>query len=137
MMTLIRFTLVSKKRPNPTVGACWIKSVSYKPGPGMQVSKMQTTRNRDEAARFSLATAYDIAVQFSQFPAILERADGQILEAETRKLQDEQCTRHETLLRQKAEINREFNELLSSASKHFRETGMHSVANAIARLGKF
>ena len=131
MLTLIRFTLVSTRKPHATLGACWIKSVSYKPGPGMQVSKMQTTRNRDEAARFSLATAYDIAVQFSQFPAILERADGQILEADTRKLQDEQCTRHANLLRQKAEINAEFNRLLGDASKHFRELGKLSIADAI------
>ena len=100
--TIIRFTLVNKR--TKTTVPCWLEAVRFADGPGMKVTKMTTTRDRSKAARFSIAKAYEIAIQFSQFPASLERANGTELVQETIDLRAEQATRRANTQRIRAEF---------------------------------
>lgn len=91
--TIIRFTLVNRRAR--TTQPCWLASVSYADGPGNKVKKMTTTRDRSKAARFSLVTAHDIAAQFHNYPAALERPDGTPMPEETALLQVEVTKRRD------------------------------------------
>lgn len=108
--TIVCFTLVNRK--TGVQAPCWIASVSYADGPGMKVNKMTTTRDLSKAARFSAEAAHAVAVQFSQYPAQVQRPDGTALVVESGKLQAEQRENHATAMKVQAEINNEFNKAL-------------------------
>lgn len=121
LYTIIRFTLVNRARTASE--PCWLATVSYADGPGYKVKKMTTTRDRSKAARFSLATAYTVAVQFSKYPAALERPDGTPLPEDTARLQTEQVTRYTELRQLKAELQRQFNEAMRPVAEALVATG--------------
>jgi len=124
--TLVRFTLVNKQ--SGAQAPCWIKTVSFKDGPGLRVNKMATTRVRDEAARFTTATAIEIAMQFSQSPACLELATGQQLEQETRDLQAAQHAKHVSVRQARAEVQAEFNKALREVMSTDDMRRLHQLA---------
>lgn len=114
MFTLIRFQLTNKK-----TGAqvpCWLETASFvdtpsTDGTGLKVKRMTVTRDKDKAARFSPASAYAIAVQFSS-PATLETPTGTVL-PETEQLQAEQ----EIRTAQFRQLDRELAEALGKMLK--------------------
>lgn len=111
--TLIQFTSITKRgRRVVSQEPCWLATCAFTDGPGMTVKKMTTTRDIAKAARFSLATAHNIAVQFSHLPASLVRADGTVLAPETDALRAEQARRRDERRRITQDVNRQFSELL-------------------------
>jgi len=119
--TLIQFTLLTKQRRRIVrQEPCWLATASFADGPGMKVKKMTTTRDIQKAARFSLVTAHNIAVQFSHLPASLVRPDGSVLEAESSAVQAEQRRRHDEHHRLKRDMNRDLNALFESAAEMLR-----------------
>lgn len=109
MKTIIQFVLVTRRgRRVIKTEPCWLATCSFADGPGMKVKRMTTTRDFAKAMRWSRASAYEIAVQFSHLPATLVREDGTVLEDETTKLQAEQLARHVELRRRRVEMDAEF-----------------------------
>jgi hypothetical protein len=107
--TLIQFTRITKVgRRVHHREPCWLKTAAFADGPGMVVKKMTTTTDLQKAARFSLATAHDIAVQFSHLSVSLVRTDGMALVAESETLRAEQSKRHSELRQFKRELNEVF-----------------------------
>jgi hypothetical protein len=109
--TIIEFTYVVKKTGETFPK--WVKSVAFKDGPGYQVKSMVTTRDRDQAARFSLAAAHEIAEQFYTSPAKLQAPDGTLKTEETAKLQKRQLERVVKHYRLQQEANDEMRAFLN------------------------
>ena len=120
--TVIRFTQVLRQgRRIVQRRPVWVRAVSFAPGPGMKVRGVKLTPDLAKAERFGLLTAHDIAVQFSERPASLERPDGTPLLEATERLQVEQRARHAAAIRNMADIRREWAEALEEIAPLLRK----------------
>lgn len=110
--TLIRF--VGKK----SLKSIYIKAVRFADGPGMTVKSMSLTLDKEQAAGFSTAQAFEIALQFFKYPATLELRSAGVLENDTKKLQAEQVQKFEAYceVRRQARLDmREVNDFFDEA----------------------
>lgn len=101
--------------------------VSFKSGPGMQVSRAEKTKDRAKAARFSLSTAIEVASQFNHWTEI-QRENGSVEAEATKAVAVAQVRR----LAAKAEVDRVWTDLMQDAMREV--PGLADAVKSDARL---
>lgn len=114
--TIIRFT-----QRNKSTGAdrpVFVSGVRFADGAGYKVKAVQRTTDRSKAARFSTATAVEIAAQFYMHELMaVELANGGELVAETVALRAEQERRFAAAQAIQAEFNRSMAPVVAEIAK--------------------
>ena len=112
MKTLVQFTRVWKRgrhivRREP----CWISGVSWADGPGMKVTKIQTTTELSKALGFSSTTAHTIAMQYYTHLIVLVDEAGVVKPEATAAIYKDQTIAIQNRARIRDEFNQSINDM--------------------------
>lgn len=112
--TIIRFVAINRKTRETR--PCWVSGASFADGPGFRVKSVRTTFNRDEAAAFETSTAFAIAEQYCNTPAVLETRKGELLVDDTQRLLAEQRRRFEANVQMRQQFRNDLNSVFADMS---------------------